>query len=54
MRIQGSFNTPEDAFYLGYKPFKENIIKQKAEEYKDVIPSKLYDAMYNWVVEITD
>jgi hypothetical protein len=50
----GKFNSIEDAFYSGYKPFKENYIKQVADKYKDQIPKKLYDAMYNWVVEITD
>lgn len=50
----GIYNTPEDAFYNGYKPFKEKYIKQVANEYKDKIPQKLYDAMYNWKVEITD
>ena len=34
--------------------FKENYIKQVAEEYKDKIPDKLYEAMYNYKVEITD
>ena len=37
-----------------YKNFKENYIKQVADEYKDLIPKKLYDAMYNYQVEITD
>lgn len=52
--IGNSFETIEDAFYLGYKPFKENLIKQKADEYKDKIPIDLYNAMYNWIVEIDD
>jgi hypothetical protein len=50
----GYFDTPEDAFYLGYKPFKEKYIKQVAEEYKDKIPNKLYNAMMDWKVEIAD
>ena len=29
-------------------------IKEVANEYKDKIPKKLYDAMYRYVVEITD
>ena len=49
----GTFNTPEEAFNA-YKTFKEKYIKQVADEYKDKIPKKLYDAMYNWKVEITD
>lgn len=44
---------PFQAFYC-YKQFKENYIKQVADEYKDLIPKKLYDAMYEYEVEITD
>ena len=47
------FDTPEEAFNA-YKEFKENYIKQVADEYKDKIPQKLYDAMYKYEVEITD
>jgi hypothetical protein len=50
----GTFDTPENAFYKGYKPFKENYIKEVADEYKDKIPTKLYDAMYKYEVEIDD
>ena len=46
-------NRPFQAFYT-YKIFKENYIKQVADEYKDLIPKKLYDAMYNYEVEIND
>ena len=49
----GTFNTPEEAFYA-YKQFKEKYIKQVADFYKDKIPNKLYNAMYNYEVEITD
>lgn len=37
-----------------YKQFKENYIKQIADEYKDLIPKKLYDALYKYEVEIND
>lgn len=47
------FDTPEEAFYA-YKKKKEELIKQIADEYKDKIPKKLYDAMYKWEVEIDD
>jgi hypothetical protein len=50
----GIYNTPEDAFYLGYKPFKEKLIKEVADLYKDYIPKQLYEAMMNWTVEIYD
>lgn len=49
----GYFDTPEEAFYA-YKEFKEKYIKQIADEYKDKIPQKLYNAMYKYEVEITD
>ena len=51
----GSFplNRPFQAFYT-YKQFKEQYIKQVADEYKDLIPLKLYEAMYSYEVEIND
>ena len=49
----GNFDTPTEAF-IAYKTFKEQYIKQVANEYKDKIPKKLYDAMYRYEVEITD
>lgn len=49
----GYYNTPEEAFQV-YKNFKENYIKEVAEEYKNVIPQKLYKAMINYKVEIND
>ena len=49
----GSYNTPEEAF-LAYKEFKEAYIKQVADEYKERIPKRLYEALYKYEVEITD
>jgi hypothetical protein len=49
----GIFDTEIEAFNA-YKIFKENLIKQVADEYKDKIPQKLYNALYNYEVEITD
>jgi hypothetical protein len=49
----GYHDTSEKAFEA-YKTFKEKYIKEVADEYKNKIPQKLYDAMYNWKVEITD
>ena len=40
--------------FTTYKNFKENYIKQVADEYKGLIPQKLYEAMYNYEVEIND
>ena len=52
----GVYDNPNDAFNA-YKLFKEKYIKQIADEYKNKyknFPQKLYDAMYNYEVEITD
>ena len=49
----GYFYTAESAF-ARYKEYKEDFIKDMAEQYKDKIPHKVYEAMMNWVVEITD
>ena len=49
----GSYNNEIEAFQC-YKRFKENYIKEVAEEYKNLIPTKLYEAMYKYEVEITD
>ena len=49
----GYYNTPEEAFNI-YKEEKEKYIKKIADEYKNKIPLKLYDALYKYEVEITD
>jgi len=49
----GNYNTPELAFNA-YKNYKEQLIKDIADKYKDKIPQKLYDAMYAYEIEITD
>jgi hypothetical protein len=49
----GCYDTVEGAFNA-YKTFKEKVIKQVADEYKHLIPNKLYQAMYNYQVEIND
>lgn len=53
MKYLGCYNTPEEAFQV-YKNFKEKYIKEVAEEYKDKIPEKLYNAMITYEVEIDD
>lgn len=40
--------------WLMYKLNKELVIQCVADEYKDLIPSKLYDALYSYEVEIND
>lgn len=49
----GIYNTIEEAFYA-YKEFKEKVIKEIAENYKDQIPYDLYIALCSYEVEITD
>ena len=49
----GIFNTPEEAFQA-YKTAKEKHIKEVADKWKRQISDKVYQAMYNYQVEITD
>ena len=48
-----SFDTADAAFEV-YKQAKEEYIKEIADEYKDKIPAKLYEAMYSYEVSIDD
>lgn len=49
----GSFNTPEEAFQV-YKEAKEVYIKVVADKWREQITEQIYQAMYNYQVEITD
>ena len=52
----GLYNTIDEAFLI-YKEYKENLIKQVANEYKQKypnFPNKLYNAMYEYEVFIDD
>lgn len=49
----GAFDNPEEAFYA-YKDAKETHIKNTAEQYKDKIPNKLYEALMRYEVDIDD
>lgn len=49
----GTFNTPHKAFLM-YKLNKELVIQGIANEYKDKIPTKLYEALMNYEVEEGD
>jgi hypothetical protein len=49
----GHHNAPLEAFNA-YKSFKEQLIKQIAEENKNRIPNNLYEALMKYQVEITD
>ena len=48
-----SFDNVEEAWEI-YKRYKEARIINIAQEYKGRIPDKLYKALWNWKVEITD
>ena len=52
-RFSKGFFTLKEA-KLFYKQFKENYIKRVADEYKNLIPEKLYEAMYEFKIEIND
>ena len=46
-------DTPEEAFVI-YKTFKEKYIKEIADQYKELIPETLYNAMYEYEIEWED
>lgn len=52
-RKLGIFKTIEKAFEA-YAREKENAIKQIADEYKEIIPKKVYDALYEYEIRIED
>lgn len=49
----GTFDTAESAF-ARYKEYKEDFIQDIAEQHRDEIPDKVYEAMMNWKIEIDD
>ena len=49
----GLFDSPEEAFYK-YKQEKEKHIKEVADNYRELIPKRLYRALYNYEVDIND
>ena len=49
----GTYNTQEEAF-LAYKQAKEGYIKEVANKWKDQIDHRVYEALMNYQVEITD
>ena len=49
----GCFSTPEEAFYT-YKTAKELYIKDIANKWKDQVDPRVYEALMNYQVEITD
>lgn len=51
--IIGYYSSPDDAF-AAYKAWKEKYIKKIANQYRSLIPDKVYNALYNYKIEITD
>lgn len=49
----GTFKTPEEAFQA-YKIAKESHIRELASKWKDQIDPRVYEAMMNYEVKITD
>ena len=49
----GTYDTPEEAFYV-YKPIKEAYIQCLANKWRDKIDPRVYEALMNWTIEITD
>lgn len=49
----GVFNSLEEA-YAAYAKEKENKIKEVADEYKSIIPEHVYNALYNYKVDIAN
>lgn len=49
----GYYNTPEEAFNA-YKVAKEARIKEVADKWKDQLEPRVYEALCNYKVEITD
>lgn len=49
----GYYKTSEEAFNA-YKKAKEAYIKEVAEEWRDSIDPRVYEALTNWTIEITD
>lgn len=53
LKYLGIFPTQEQAFEA-YKAFKESIVKRLANEYKGLIDARVYHALMNYTVEISD
>ena len=49
----GTYRTEIEAFNA-YKMRKEQFIKEVADKYKDELEPRVYEALYNYQVEITD
>lgn len=54
VRIHLGCYSDELSAFGAYKAFKENLIKLKAEELKGIVDDRIYNALKNYQVEITD
>lgn len=52
-RVKKAFDDPMQAFKF-YKKIKEKYIKSLADQYREWIPDRVYQAMVCWTVEIGD
>lgn len=53
VKYLGTFDEPHDAFNI-YKDAKERYIKKVADKWKEQLEPRVYEALYNYKVEITD
>lgn len=53
-KISGAFGKTVEEAFNWYKVEKERVIKNQADKWKEQIDEKLYNALYNYKVEITD
>jgi hypothetical protein len=52
-RYLGLYETSEEAF-TAYKEYKEKLLKEKAEQYKDLLEPKIYNSLISYKVDIND
>ena len=53
VRHLGCFSTPQEAFQA-YKTYKESLIKEVANEYKEMLDYRVYEALMNYEVNEND
>ncbi len=52
-KVLGYYDNEYEA-HLSYKKAKEEYLKELAEEYKDMLDPRAYEALYNYTVDIDD
>jgi hypothetical protein len=53
VKLGSAFYDENEAFKV-YKKYREQVIKEVADEYKDRIPTELYKALYRYEIDIND